>query len=75
MNAGPLLALYLIQLTGPDHQIIRINPAEVSNIRTPRGSDHFAPGTRCLVFMTDGRPITVMETCDEVRELLEDGKQ
>ena len=67
------LVLQLILLTGPDHQPIEINPKAVTNLRPPRGTDHFAPGVKCLVFLSDGHPITVTETCEQVKHLLEGG--
>ena len=67
------LVLQLILLTGPDHQPIEINPGAVINIRPPRVTDHFAPGAHCLVFMSDGRPVIVTETCERVKYLLGGG--
>ena len=68
------LALQLILLTGPDHQPIEVNPSAITSIRPPRVSDHFAAGTKCLVFLTDGKLITATETCDQVRAKLADGQ-
>jgi hypothetical protein len=70
-----LAALAFIQLTGPDHQIIQLNPKSIIDYRPPRGTDHFAPGTKCLIHASDGKFIPVTETCDEIRHLLEDMKQ
>ena len=67
------LALQLILLTGPDNQRIEVNPNAVTNFRSPRGNDHFAPGVHCLVFLSDGKPLTVIETCDQVKYLLGGG--
>ena len=67
------LVLQLILLTGPDHQPIEVNPKAVTNLRPPRGTDHFAPGAHCLVFLSDGKPLIVMETCDQVKHLLGGG--
>ena len=67
------LALQLILLTGPDHQPIEVNPEAITSIRPPRVSDHFAPGTHCLVFMTDGKLITAVETCEQIKYLLRGG--
>jgi len=67
-----LAATAFIQLTGPDNQVIQLNPKSIIDFRTPRGTDHFAPGTRCLIHTTDGRFISVVETCDEIHHILED---
>jgi hypothetical protein len=68
-----LMAVQFIVLTGPDKQIIHVNPKAIIDLRPPRGNDHFAPGTHCLVFLSDGKPLTVQETCDQVKHLLEGG--
>lgn len=73
MYIAALIALRLILLTGPDNQRIEVNPDAVTNFRPPRGNDHFAPGVKCLVFLSDGKPLTVIETCDQVKYLLEGG--
>ena len=73
MLLAAALALQLILLTGPDHQPIEVNPGAVTNLRPPRGTDHFAPGVKCLVFLSDGKPLTVMETCGQVKYLLGGG--
>jgi len=67
------LAVHLIVLHGPDHQVIALNPTEVISIRTPRGAEegHFAKGAKCLVHTADGKFIAVLEECDAVRALVE----
>jgi hypothetical protein len=71
--AGMLLALSLIPLTGPDEQVILLNPNVVGTIRQPRAhQDHFPPGTRCLINTSDGKIVVVQETCEHVRKLLEE---
>jgi hypothetical protein len=64
------LALELIQLTGPEHQVIQVNPSSIVSLRAPRTAEHFAPGTKCLLNMGDGKIIVVMETCEQVNHLL-----
>lgn len=59
----------LLYLTGPDHQMIAINPAEIVSIRTPRDG-HFPKGTRCLIHMVDGKFIAVVETCKAVENAI-----
>jgi hypothetical protein len=70
-----ILALSLIELTGPDKQHIEVNPSEVVALRAPRPAEatHFAPGVKCLVYTTDTHFIGVRETCAEVRDLIESG--
>ena len=75
MHVVALLALELIQLTGPDHQVIQINPNEIVSIRTLRGSDHFGPGVRCIISTSDGKFIGVTESCESVHDMLEGGQE
>jgi hypothetical protein len=74
---GPtILAVVLVQLSGPDGQWIDVNPREVVSVREPRVAEHFAPGIKCLLHMTDGKIITVVEDCETVRgKLTEEGRE
>lgn len=67
-----LVAMTFIQLTGPDHQIIQLNPKSIIDYRSLRGVDHFAPGTKCLIHTSDGKFIPIIEACDQIRHMLED---
>jgi hypothetical protein len=68
-----ILALRLIALTGPDRQMVLINPEQVVALREPRGQpgEHFHAGVKCLVFTGDSKYTPVIETCSEVRQRLE----
>jgi hypothetical protein len=68
------IAISLIELHGPNGQRVEVNPAQVSSVRVPRIVDHFAPGTKCVVFMTDGKFATVTDDCDSVEKKLEEAK-
>jgi hypothetical protein len=64
-----LAAFKLVELTGPDKQIIEVNPEHVVQIREPRGNEtHFHPEIKCLIFTTDGKFTGVIETCEVVAE-------
>lgn len=65
-----MMAAEFLILTGPDHQAIEVNPAEIVALRAPRSADHFAAGTKCLVFTADGKYVSVTETCLRVDEML-----
>jgi hypothetical protein len=65
----------LVSLIGPDGQHIEVNPAEVANIREPRGQDHFDSGIKCVIYMSNGNFIGVIEDCVTVRGKLEGGKR
>lgn len=65
-----LLAAWLT-VTGPDNQEIVLNAEEIVTLRPPRVSEHFAPGAQCLINTEDGKFLTVMETCLEIRNRIE----
>jgi hypothetical protein len=64
------LALELITVTGPDNQVIQLNPNVIVSLRAPRVGEHFAPGTNCLIHTSDGKIVVVKETCAQVDNLL-----
>jgi hypothetical protein len=67
-----LLALHLIRLTGPDGEIIEVNPEEVVSAKAPGAiAGHLHPRTRCVIFTSDGKFITVRDECEDVRKKLE----
>jgi hypothetical protein len=68
-----ILAVHLVQFTGPDNQVVLINPDTVISIREPRGpkGEHFHPSTNCLIFTSDGKYTSVTESCNVVRDKLE----
>jgi uncharacterized iron-regulated protein len=74
LHVATIVAIELIQLTGPDHQVIEINPQTIASVRSVRDPEHFARGTHCILFTTDGKNITVVETCARVHELLGQAK-
>jgi hypothetical protein len=65
-----LIALRLIEFTGPDGQLVVINADEIVSLRSVRATDHFGPGIQCLIFTVDGKNIGVKETCEQVRETI-----
>lgn len=67
-----LMAAMFVTLTGPDGQVIQLAPDKVATIRTPRGE--VTKSAHCLIFTTDTKNISVKQTCDEVRRLLEQSK-
>lgn len=70
-----LIAVHLIQLTGPEHQVIELNPKSIISLRAPRVVEHFATGSHCLIHTTDGRIVVVQEACADIRRMIEDEKQ
>ena len=67
-----VVAVALLQFTGPTGARIDLNPQEISSIRDPRASPvgHWGKGTNCIVVMNNGKFIAVAENCDEVRATL-----
>ena len=64
------LALGLVLLHGPSGSEIWVNPKTVTTMHTSRPGEanrHITQGARCLLNTTDGKFISVVETCDEVR--------
>lgn len=63
----------LIAISGPDGQTIWLNPEAVISVREPRGTSqgHWPANTRCLVMTVDGKFITTVENCTDVRRKLE----
>ena len=66
-----LLALHLVELTGPDDQIIYVSPQEVVSARAPRSSEHLGKRVHCLLHTVDGKFIAVVEDCRTVKQRLE----
>jgi hypothetical protein len=60
-------SIALVELHGPAGQIIYVNPREVSSIREPLQTGHFARGVQCLVYLSNRNFITVIEPCETVR--------
>jgi hypothetical protein len=75
VTLAAVLALVLIQLTGPDGQAILLDRDKITTLRSPRSTEYFAPGTHCLVFTVDGKNVNVTETCEQVRKMLEGASQ
>jgi hypothetical protein len=65
---GPV-ALLLVALSGPDGQVIFVNPEEIISIRAPREThaQHFASAIHCVLQTADGKLINVVDDCDTVR--------
>ena len=53
---------------------IDVNSREVTNLRRPETGSNFSKNVKCQVNFTDGKFITVIETCDEVRRIMEKSK-
>jgi hypothetical protein len=65
-----LLALALIQFTGPTGHRIDVNPAEVSSVREIAEPKYWGPGVHCVLVMVGNKFIGVHETCAVARKAL-----
>jgi hypothetical protein len=71
--AWTALIASLVALQGPDGQQIILAPQHIVSLRAPRSSEHFAPGTRCLLLTVDGRLVSVINRCADIRQMIEGG--
>ena len=72
-----MIALALIILhRAADGQEVLINPPQVTSLRAPAGPlNNLVPhGARCVVGLTDGKFVSVIETCRNVQQMLEGAK-
>jgi hypothetical protein len=70
-------AVVLILLHGPDGHEIRINPHEVTSLRSAKPGEegkHFAEEVHCMVSLADGKFVTVVEQCADIQKLMEELK-
>lgn len=65
----------LLILHGPAGNQILVNPQLVTSLTAAPNKDKsdklFHEDVRCMLSLVDGKFVTVTETCDEVRELME----
>jgi uncharacterized protein YlzI (FlbEa/FlbD family) len=68
MNVTTVVATVLVQLSAPDGHPIWVNPNEVLELHAVRDAhrEHFAPGAKCIIDMSDGKTLLTGEACDEV---------
>jgi hypothetical protein len=66
----PLLVMIILHsATGTP---LDLNTATITNLRNPEPSNNaFTPNVKCQVNMTDGKFVTVKETCAEVRRIMQ----
>lgn len=70
LPSGAALAA-LVALSGPDNQTIFIAPQHIVSLRAPRATEHFAPGTRCILLTVDGRLVSVRDRCEDISRMIE----
>lgn len=73
-----LIALRLIVLHAVDGHEVSILPSQVTHLvaakdKTP--NKLFVEDVRCIVYMVDGKFVTVTEACSVVRQLIEENSR
>jgi hypothetical protein len=71
-------ALALVLLHGPAGHQIYVNPESVTTMTEAlpgSKNKHIVDTAKCLLNTTDGKFISVVETCDEVRALFQQGEK
>ncbi|MCA1452147.1 hypothetical protein I6F35_02820 [Bradyrhizobium sp. BRP22] len=73
-----LIVLRLVLLHGPDGHEIALNPEQITTMRAALpGSQnkHLTQDARCMISTSDGKFVSVVESCDQVRKLIEDAEK
>jgi hypothetical protein len=64
----------LLLLHSVDGREIDVNPAEITSLSEARASGdpkkQFTDNVRCVIFLTDGRYLTVDEECHQIRGMI-----
>jgi hypothetical protein len=65
----------MIVLHSATGAVIDVNTETITHLRNPEpSSPAFTPGVKCMINMTDGKFVTVVESCREVRSIMNDRK-
>lgn len=72
LGSALLVALHLIVLHRSDGGSVWISADEVTSLRSPAGKlGHLTPRGHCIVYLADGKFVSVLEGCNEVKRQLE----
>lgn len=71
------VAIILMLLHGPDGSEIRVNPEQITHLRSakPNASkdEKTFPGhVNCMINLADGKFVTVVETCEQVKGMMKE---
>jgi hypothetical protein len=77
MSQLAAIAFHLILVHTVNGDIIGINPDSITSMRdrAPQNDDDerlMVKGVECMINLNDGKFISVVEHCDEVRKLIEE---
>jgi uncharacterized cupin superfamily protein len=69
-------ALVMVLLTRADGGTVAVTPGQVTSLHAAAktGVKVANPSARCVVWLADGRVLSVIEPCDVVRKRLEEAK-
>lgn len=74
-----LLIIGLIVVHMIDGRAVILNPQQITSLSEARSAENKAkqlhPDVRCVVYLTDGRFVSVAEDCNTVKGLIEGEKQ
>ena len=69
-----LAAVQMVTVHMLDGREVAINPKEITRMQTGRPDDdparQFPAGINCVIWFTDGKYLSISETCAAVRELM-----
>jgi hypothetical protein len=74
MNDGLALALVLVLLHRADGGSVQVAAGQITSMHAAArvGNKVVNSGARCVIWLTDGRVLSVLEPCDVVRRLLDE---
>lgn len=67
-------AALVILLRDPEGREVRVSPGQITSLRSgvPGKPNSLAvPGARCMVGLTDGKFVSVIETCAQIQTMME----
>jgi len=68
-----IIAAQYIVLKTPDGRTVHVNPKQVVSTSQSTGK-LLSENVRCVIYTTDGRFISVVETCEDIKARLEELK-
>jgi len=72
---GTIAIPVMIVLHSAGGMAIDVNTETITHLRNPEPSNPaFTPNVKCQVNMTDGKFVTVVESCREVRSIMDNRK-
>jgi len=74
--APAALAMTMVLLHRADGGVVAVMPSHVTSLHAGVGTGKkvATPEARCVLWLADGKILSVLEPCDEVRRLLEAAK-